>query len=416
MASTNWGSAVSGNWDDGANWADTFTPASDADVTIDATGAYYRVLVNTAVEANSITVTASDAKFLETHDGSLDLAGTFAVLDGRASLYGDNSFGGGVWITGGSVNVGNEGALGDGALTMTGGSLRGWSTMTLAANDLTFGGDATIGARWSQVLTVGGDSTTIDAASTLHFGLTHYHGRVVFAAGDVNASAPYALSVDHGRLVAGDANFSTLTAGADSVTVAGGAVLSLGGMDADVHGLAGNGLVVAGGGLVNLSLHGDTEFDGSFAGHVHLHVLDSATLSGHQHFYGYAEIEGAQATLTIDGSFREGVRFSEGGELVIGENANFTGKIYNFDGDSTIDLKGFGTDATLDYDAETHQLTVSDDTHTASLRVMGELNVGNFAMSDDGAGGIDLNWQVAASAHPREMHHDAMPIVTDWFV
>jgi autotransporter-associated beta strand protein len=416
MAWTTWGNAVSGNWADASNWADATGPASDSDVAVDVSGAFYRVVLNTAVEANSFTLSASEARFLETHDGTMTLAGAFTVWDGRAVLAGANSFGGGAAIEGGTVSVFHANGLGDGTLTMNGGHLHTIPSMALAADDLVFGGDVTIGARSHHTLTLGGGTTTIDAASTLHFGETHYHGKIVFNAGTVDAQAPYGLSLDMGRLVAGDANFSALTAGAESVNLAAHTLLSLNGFDTDVTGLTGTGIVYSGADRATLSLHGDTDFDGRIIGRVNLHVFDTATVGGYQAFRGHAEIEGAQCMLNIDGTFHNGVKFDHGGELILSEGANFTGRVWGFDGDSTIAFAGMSASTEMSYDADTHYLTLTDGDTVQSVRVMGAFSAGNFALSDNGDGGVDVTWQVATAAHPREMHHDAMPVATDWFV
>jgi hypothetical protein len=200
------------------------------------------------------------------------------------------------------------------------------------------------------------------------------------------------------------------------VNVAAHTFLSLNSFDTDVSGLTGDGIVFGGADRMTLSLHGDTDFDGRFLGRVNLHVFDTATIGGYQAFRGHAEIEGAQSTLQIDGTFHNGVKFDHGGELIISEGANFTGKIWGFDGDSTIEFAGMSGDTEMSYDADTHTLMLTDGDNVHSVRVMGAFSAGNFALSDNGDGGVDVTWQVATSAHPREMHHDAMPVTTDWFV
>jgi hypothetical protein len=123
-------------------------------------------------------------------------------------------------------------------------------------------------------------------------------------------------------------------------------------------------------------------------------------LSGNETFTGTAVIE--DGAVTLSGLFAESVEFNGGGTLILTTPSRFTGKIQDFQSGSTVDLRNVtkGAGATLSYDAATGVLTVSDGTHSDKLTFSGSYVSGNFAVSSDGSGGTDVNWQTPPAAAP----------------
>ncbi|HEX2592554.1 MAG TPA: autotransporter-associated beta strand repeat-containing protein [Rhizomicrobium sp.] len=340
---TTWSNAVDGSWTSDAKWSDGEPDASsDAALTVDG---FYRVVLDTAASANSLLLDATGARFIEYSWGSLSLAGSLTVSDGVARLSGANSFGGGASITGGLVYVRNADALGDNTLSLSGGTLYSTpASLTLAADALSFAGETTIGARHASTLAMGGESTSVDAQSVLHFGSSYADGTVVFSAGATTVNAPLSLEVDGGWLVAGDSTVSDLTAAATSTGIAAHTAFDLNGFDTTIFNLTGVG---SGGGtvtnssasLVALHLGGGDFSEGTVAGNIALDITGSVTLSDIETTSGIT-IEGAGA-LTIAGE-RIGVANAivDEGELILSGSGHVDGDV---SGAGSVTKTGDGT-------------------------------------------------------------------------
>ncbi len=109
---------------------------------LDLDGSYVTLagisLIDGSISDGTITTTTAGSYFLQNGNISADLAGTGTVAmsgDGAAQLTGTNSFTGGVLISGGTLAVNSDAALGDpdGAVTFTGaGTLQALDDMTLS--------------------------------------------------------------------------------------------------------------------------------------------------------------------------------------------------------------------------------------------------------------------------------------------
>jgi hypothetical protein len=114
-------------------------------------------------------------------------------------------------------------------------------------------------------------------------------------------------------------------------------------------------------------------------------VLSGGHISG-------ATLSGGQLEITSGGSAgATTITFSGGGTLVLDRSTVFSGTIAGFAQPDLIDLSdiAFGSSTTLGYSGTTSSgtLTVSDGTHTASLKLLGQYTAGNFNLSADGHGG-----------------------------
>ena len=118
MAAIHWDQPVDGNWNDAIKWltgAVHRVPLSTDDVTIAAPGASYTVSLTDAETAKALTVDQTVAELVEANTGSLSLSGALTVKHGVVQLNAANTIGGGVFVNGGQLLIGDAGALGSGA-------------------------------------------------------------------------------------------------------------------------------------------------------------------------------------------------------------------------------------------------------------------------------------------------------------
>jgi hypothetical protein len=164
-------------------------PAPGDGAIISVLGGPYTVTVSSADFANSLAVNADQATLLE-NSGSLTIAGGLHVISGLVSLNKANTIGA-VTLAGGTLAVGNAGALGTGTVTQTGGELLGTANETLT-NALSLSGTSTIAAAHGTTLTEKMSTYNIAENSTLIFGAPGQDGTVDWdgTAGDVTEPLP----------------------------------------------------------------------------------------------------------------------------------------------------------------------------------------------------------------------------------
>jgi len=276
MTLINWISPVGGDWNLAANWSTGAVPTSADDVTISAPGPYI-VTVGSAITirvgilhflsyptANSLTFNAPEAA-LQENTGKLTVAGALAVDSGWVSLNEANTIGS-VSVMGGVLAFGNAGALGTGAISLSGGELLGTANETVT-NALSFVGASTIAAAHGTTLNLESSNVSIQPVSTLNFGSLGEDGVVVWDA-IVESGFPI-VNVVAGTLEAdGPSLNDIINFGGEAVTVDAGATLDLAG-NPMAFPLLGGGSVIDSGAATALTLAG-ANFSGSISGRSRL--------------------------------------------------------------------------------------------------------------------------------------------------
>ena len=228
-----------------------------------------------------------------------------------------------------------------------------------------------------------------------------------------NGSAPATLGAYN---IPGATTASTLTLGAGLTVVTGG-------VDADLTGdgrLVNRGSVIAdtvdgtltitAATFVNANAfivgNGEAVVDAAaFANNGAVEVIDG-TLELAKALTGTGSVQiDAAGTVTADSAVGNGqwVQFyGAGGTLNILAAASFAAGIGGFGEGDTIDLRNvaFGSTTTVHYagDADGGTLTVSDGTHTAKLRLIGNYTSGSFADASDGSRFTQITFTPSAAA------------------
>ena len=266
------------------------------------------------------------------------------MSNANSIVIGDNA----VLPLAGTVN--NSGTI---ELASTGGQAK----LQVLANGLTLGGgghvelsdgNGNIIAGTTPDATLTNVDNTISGAGQLGEGQLTLHNQ-----GTIIASGSNALTIDTGAN--GVVNSGTLEA-----TGSGGLVIR--------SDIANSGLLWANGGSITI--------DGNVSG------------------TGSALIDGV-ATFEMAGAFSENVTLDSGANatLKIDHAADFRGTVAGFDSNDVLDLAdlAFGSSTTLGYAANGNNtggiLTVSDGTHAANIKLLGQYSATSFAMSADGVGG-----------------------------
>lgn len=123
---------------------------------------------------------------------------------------------------------------------------------------------------------------------------------------------------------------------------------------------------------------------------------------------GDAVVNGA--TLTFNSSFDQAVHFQGKGTLALAQSQSFNNEVYGFSNVGTttaLDLKDISfiagtTTATFNDTGGTSSgvLTVTDGTHTANIKLVGDYAVSKFVVSSDGSGGTKVVDPAAGGGHP----------------
>ncbi len=240
--------------------------------------------------------------------------GTDASLDGGISGLGSISKTGagtltlnaagfhvaGTFISGGTLVLGDAGALGSGLVSIGDATLRAAVDATLA-NDLRtgFGASAIIAAANGTNLTLRG-GLTASANSTLTFGAAGAEGRIIADLGPVELTdlPSVGLVIAAGSVTAAGFNFNDLISNAASTTIQTGATLDLDGGLGTINNLQGAGML-ANTGLTRIR-------EGNFAGTI-------TGLGG-----SLEKVGGGTLTLTGTNTYSGGTEIS-GGTLRIGD-------------------------------------------------------------------------------------------------
>jgi autotransporter-associated beta strand protein len=263
---------------------------------------------------------------------------------GTLALSAANTYTGGTTLTNGTLTVGNNGALGTGALALNGGTLQ-FTTFIALANAFTVGGPASIGGS-NEVeldgagnLTAGNTLTITNTSFTVFLGILSGAGGLTVAAGaaavEINRAGTYtgATAINSGRLLVGGVNFLPSTT---AVTIAANGILGLNTFNDRIGSLAGSGRVrfqePIGQPLPppnTLFTNGDnssTTFSGVISGLGNLvkEGTGTLTLSGSGTFMGMTTI--SAGTLLVNGSLTIFSSVTVNGGATLG-GAGFAGSI-----------------------------------------------------------------------------------------
>jgi autotransporter-associated beta strand protein len=247
------------------------------------------------------------------------MEGALTVDSGLVSLNKANTIGG-VVLDGGTLAVGNAGALGIGTVTQSGGELLGTANETLT-NAISLSGTSIIAAAHGTTLTEKMSSYNIAANSTLIFGAPGQDGTVVWdgTVGELNTPLP--IEVQAGTFKGGNAAFGSFLEGSP-IGIATGATLDLTGTSSTFTDLTGGGSLIDSGEAEPLTLDA-ADFSGTISGPLSLVVAGTVTLSGKNTYTGTTTIQSG-VTLVLFGGTTGGGAIVDGGVIDIASDNALT--------------------------------------------------------------------------------------------
>jgi autotransporter-associated beta strand protein len=224
------------------------------------------------------------------------------VGTGVTSINTANTYSGGTMLSGGTLAIGNGGALGTGTLNFTNGEFLGTATETFGdAISLSADSTTTFAVAHGTTLKLTGGMTAA-GSNTIDIGAPGQDGDVVWgASGLLVVTTGDVLDVRAGVLTAGSASLGAMLA-AINTTVEAGATLDWAGDFAELDDLQGAGVVTNSGAAETLFLSGTTNFSGAISGALSVQYSGNASLSGFETYTGGATITGA-ATLANAGVY-----------------------------------------------------------------------------------------------------------------
>jgi autotransporter-associated beta strand protein len=303
---------------------------------------------NGALSANTTLSAANTTTLSGKISGAFSLANSGA---GTLVLSGNNDFSGGFNQTAGTLQLGNNNAVGTGTLKLTGGTIQATGGSRTLANTLSFDGDMTFAG--TDALTLSGDGILTSSRT-----LTINSGTTTTLSGDIAQSgAPKALTkAGSGTLVlSGDntyyqttLNAGTLRIGSDTALGTGNFIITAGTIQATGGSRTLNiPLTVSG----NMTFSGsdDLTFNSGFlmTANRTLTVNNSTTFKGNitQNTSGRVLTKAGTGTLTLSGnnSFSGGLTLSAG-TLRLGSNTGAGSGTLNLNGGT---VQAFNGDRTL---------------------------------------------------------------------
>jgi autotransporter-associated beta strand protein len=187
-----WDIGASFNWNNGS--CNTVFEAGDAVTFNDSNGGNYAVTLNTTVSPGTVTVNNGSGDY--TIGGTGGIAGT-ASLSKSASrtltLDTVNTYSGGTTVSAGKLIVGVTGALPDGNVTVTGGTLQlGTNTGLAQMTSLTISGSGVLDVNNNHIIITYGSSDPI--ATIAGYIKAGYNGGAWNGLGGVDTSAPLTVN------------------------------------------------------------------------------------------------------------------------------------------------------------------------------------------------------------------------------
>ncbi len=231
-----------------------------------------------------------------TFAGTISGSGAFVQMgSGTTVLNGFNGYGGGTTIAAGTLQVGSNGAIGNGPVMLAGGTFQagaaglsfanafvidaGTGTIDTQANTLTLSGSISDGSGSTGGLTKIGSGTLVLSGVSSYTGATNVNAGAL-QAGAANVFAPQSL-----------------------FNIASGAALDLHGFSESLGSLAGAGNVTLGSGTLTAGgNNASTTYSGSISGSGGFNKAGSGTLvlTGTSNYTGVTNINGG--TLEVDGA------------------------------------------------------------------------------------------------------------------
>ncbi|HEY1862991.1 MAG TPA: hypothetical protein VGG77_04715 [Roseiarcus sp.] len=273
-----------------------------------------------------MTFDAPQAALLQ-NAAELIMVGALTVNSGFVSLNTTNIMSG-VALSGGVLAFGNAGALGAGAVSVTGGELLATASETLS-NQLTFSGTSTIAAAHGTTLNENSTGYTIDGNTTLNIGSLGQDGTILWStnsASSILMPTTDSVEVQGGTLEAADGNLSLLLGGAKRTTVATGGTIDVAGFSTTISDLIGGGAITDSGAPATLTLAA-ANFSGAISGPLSLVADGAIILSGANTYTGITTIDaGDSLQLGLGGAAGSiaGGAISDDGALTIDLNNNIT--------------------------------------------------------------------------------------------
>ncbi|MGO1001031.1 autotransporter domain-containing protein [Lysobacter sp. CA196] len=349
---------------------------------------------------------AADLSFGATIGGAGSLIKTGI---GAVSLNGANSFGGGFDLQAGTLNLGADTALGNGALSVNGAATLNASTALSVSNAINLNAGLTIGGANDLALagTIGGSGgLSFNGPATLTLsGSNAFNGGIALGGGTLAVGADLALG--GGALnVGGNAG---LTASAPDIALANainlGAGVSLdvsGANDLSLSGVIGGagGLIMSGSGLLDLSganLFGGVTLNAGTLGVGSNLALGSGTLN----VDGDAELTATAPAIALGNAITlaSGAQLGIGGSNDLALNGSIGGAGgLAFDGSGTLTLGAANTfGGGFELDAGTLALGSSTALGSGALSVGGNANLSAAVAGIDLANAVEVDAGAALS-------------------
>jgi fibronectin-binding autotransporter adhesin len=228
--------------------------------------------------------------------GGLEQLGTGVTTIDQA-----NSYAAGTIISAGVLAIGAAGALGTGAIILSGGELLTTTNATIA-NALNFSATSTIAAVHGTTLNEDASAYDVSANAIVNIGAPGEDGTILWHTNaGASATGPIPIVVQAGTLKAADGNLGLLLDHAAPLTVDAGATLDDAGANTAIPLLEGAGTVTNSGAATTMSWEGAT-FSGTISGALSLDFEGNTLLSGLEDYRGGATLEGS-ATVANAGTY-----------------------------------------------------------------------------------------------------------------
>lgn len=343
--------------------------------------------------------------------GANSYSGGTSIRDGALSITSATALGTGtIEIDGGTLITSVGGVLGNGSLVLVDGGLRFTAEATLAGN-LYVGLDGHVSATHGTAVTIASSVTLIDPSSSLIFGGGLADGTITLAPASLATGENDAfVEVDAGKLVVGNGLAAQLLGNSFFWSVAKGATLDMNGFSLTANELQQDGTIVNTGAAKTLTISGGFSH-GAIAGAIEVALTGDLTFGGAGSF---TALHVGDFRATFAAAAAETV-YVDGGNatLVLVAGGSLSGRIVGFGAGDAIefDTIDFSRNTKLTYGQQTHRLTVTDGTHSASVTLDGSYAKNGFVLSNDGDGHAVLSYAPAfAHAAPAAFGDDAIAI------
>jgi hypothetical protein len=305
--------------------------------------------------------------------GTINDGTATGTVSGAGTVFGDIDVTGNSTISNASLNYGDIKIEQGISLTL--------DNVAVTGTSIEVDGVSTVGKLiLENGTTISGSQLTIDSSDQLTMNGATITGGAITDNGSIDVTKSSTINGD-AKLSNGNATVENgVTLKLDNVTVTGTTFTDISASGSIIQVDSGD----------TLTLDGATFNGGKFDNNGIIDVIGSTTtISANVSGSGTAIIDG-NATLRLDGAFTETVTFADNaGTLKLGPSSSFTGHVAGFASGTTLDVLGFLATKVI-YDSSNGTLTVSDATHTASIKLTGDFSNSTFLFSSDGHGGTNI--------------------------